>query len=102
MRSMVAAALTLTALMPLPALAASITVKRGDTISDLAERYGVSVNSLMRMNGIRNSNHVEAGQTLRLHSGARGVVSAGSGRHTRDWATPWETLLGVTASERET
>ncbi len=79
---MVAAALTLTALMPLPALAASITVKPGDTISDLAERYGVSVNSLMRMNGIRNSNHVEAGQTLRLPSGARGVVSAGSGRHT--------------------
>ena len=82
MRSVVAAALTLSALMPLQAGAASITVKSGDTISGIADRYGVSVERLMRTNGIRNSNHVEVGQTLRLPSGARGVVSAGQGRHT--------------------
>ncbi len=76
MRSIVAAALTLSALMPLQAGAASITVKPGDTISGLADRYGVSVERLMRANGIRNSNHVEVGQTLRLPSGAKGVVSA--------------------------
>ena len=82
MRSIVAAALTLSALMPLQAGAASITVKPGDTISGLADRYGVSVERLMRANGIRNSNHVEVGQTLRLPRGAKGVVSAGQGRHT--------------------
>ena len=97
MRSIVAAALTLSALMPLQAGAASITVKPGDTISGLADRYGVSVGRLMRANGIRNSNHVEAGQTLRLPSGARGVVSAGQGRHT---VKGGDTLGGIAAQYR--
>ena len=97
MRSIVAAALTLSALMPLQAGAASITVKPGDTISGLADRYGVSVGRLMRVNGIRNSNHVEAGQTLRLPSGARGVVSAGQGRHT---VKGGDTLGGIAARYR--
>ena len=97
MRSIVAAALTLSALMPLQAGAASITVKPGDTISGLADRYGVSVGRLMRANGIRNSNHVEAGQTLRLPSGARGVVSAGKGRHT---VKGGDTLGGIAAQYR--
>ena len=97
MRSIVAAALTLSALMPLQAGAASITVKPGDTISGLAYRYGVSVGRLMRANGIRNSNHVEAGQTLRLPSGARGVVSAGQGRHT---VKGGDTLGGIAAQYR--
>ena len=97
MRSIVAAALTLSALMPLQAGAASITVKPGDTISGLADRYGVSVKSLMRENGIRNSNHVEVGQTLRLPSGARGVVSAGKGRHT---VRGGDTLGGIAARYR--
>ena len=97
MRSIVAAALTLSALMPLQAGAASITVKPGDTISGLADRYGVSVERLMRANGIRNSNHVEVGQTLRLPSGARGVVSASQGRHT---VKGGDTLGGIAARYR--
>ena len=97
MRSIVAAALTLSALMPLQAGAASITVKPGDTISGLADRYGVSVERLMRANGIRNSNHVEVGQTLRLPSGAKGVVSAGQGRHT---VKGGDTLGGIAARYR--
>ncbi len=94
MRNIVAAALTLTALMPLHAVAASVTVKPGDTISDLADRYGVSVGSLLRINGISNSNHVEAGQTLQLPGGARGVVSTGRGRHT---VQRGDTLGGIAA-----
>ena len=97
MRSIVAAALTLSALMPLQAGAASITVKPGDTISGLADRYGVSVNSLLKANGIRDSNHVEVGQTLRLPSGARGVVSAGQGRHS---VQSGDTLGGIAARYR--
>ena len=97
MRSVVAVALTLSALMPLQAGAASITVKPGDTISGLADRYGISVGSLMRANGIRNSNHVEVGQSLRLPSGARGVVSAGQGRHS---VKGGDTLGGIAAQYR--
>ncbi len=97
MRSVVAVALSLSALMPLQAGAASITVKPGDTISGLADRHGVSVNSLMKANGIRNSDHVEVGQTLRLPIGARGVVSAGQGRHT---VKGGDTLGGIAAQYR--
>ncbi len=97
MRSVVAFALSLSALMPLQAGAASITVKPGDTISGLADRHGVSVNSLMKANGIRNSDHVEVGQTLRLPTGARGVVSAGQGRHT---VKGGDTLGGIAAQYR--
>ena len=51
----------------------------------------------MRANGIRNSNHVEVGQRLRLPSGARGVVSAGQGRHT---VKGGDTLGGIAAQYR--
>ena len=97
MRSIAAAAVILSALIPLQAGAASITVKPGDTISGLADRYGISVNSLMKANGIRNSDHVEVGQTLRLPSGARGVVSAGQGRHRVQGG---DTLGGIAARYR--
>ena len=72
------AVLALTALFPLTAAAATITVKPGETLSDIADSYGVSVGSLMRLNGLNNSNHIEAGSRLEV-PGPR--VSAGSGRH---------------------
>ena len=78
MRRTFVAALALTALLPLQAMAASVTVKPGDTLSDIAARYGISVGDLMRMNGIRNADHVEAGQRLQV-PGPR--VVAGPGRH---------------------
>lgn len=78
MRRTFVAALALTALLPLQAMATSVTVKPGDTLSDIAARYGISVAALMRMNGIRNADHVEVGQRLQV-PGPRLV--AGSGRH---------------------
>ena len=82
MRRTLLTLLALIALSPLPAGAANVTVKAGETLSDIAARYGVSVGRLMRENGLRDSNHVEAGQTLRLPSGAAAGVTAGKGRHT--------------------
>ena len=82
MRRTLLTLLAFIALSPLPAAAANVTVKAGETLSDIAARYGVSVGSLMRENGLRDSNHVEAGQTLRLPSGAAAGVTAGKGRHT--------------------
>ena len=43
-----------------------MTVKSGETLSDIAARCGVSVNSLMRVNGLRDSDFVQAGQRLRI------------------------------------
>ena len=70
--------LVLTALLPLSATAATITVQSGETLSDIADRYGVSTRQLMRQNVLRNADHVEAGSRLEV-PGPR--VSAGPGRH---------------------
>ena len=48
MRRTALAALLLTAWFPLSATAASVTVRSGETLSDIANRYGVSVGTLMR------------------------------------------------------
>ncbi len=81
------------ALSPIAGQAANVTVKSGETLSDIAARYDVSLNSLMRLNGISNSDHVEAGQTLRLP----GSVSAGKGRHR---VQSGDTLSGIAAEYR--
>ena len=85
------AVLALTALFPLTAAAATITVQPGETLSDIAASYGVSVGSLMRLNGIHNSDHIEAGSRLEV-PGPR--VSAGSGRHK---VTAGDTLSDIAA-----
>ena len=64
MRFTAVAALLLTAWFPLSAPAASVTVRSGETLSDIAYRYGVSVGTLMRMNGIRNPDNLQVGQRL--------------------------------------
>ncbi|WP_114993950.1 LysM peptidoglycan-binding domain-containing protein [Synechococcus sp. UW179A] len=93
MRRTLLTVLAAMALTPLASHGANVTVKSGETLSDIAARYGVSINSLMRLNGIRNSNHVEAGQTLRLP----GSVSAGKGRHN---VRSGDTLSDIAAQYR--
>ena len=78
MRRTALAALLLTAWFPLSATAASVKVRSGETLSDIADRYGVSVGTLMRMNGIRNPDLVQAGSRLQVPGP---TVTAGSGRH---------------------
>lgn len=94
MRRTTIAALALAVLLPLPSFAGTVTVKSGDTLSDIADRYGISVGALMRMNGLRDANHVEVGQTLQV-PGPR--VVAGSGRHT---VRSGDTLSGIAARYR--
>ncbi|KZR83271.1 N-acetylmuramoyl-L-alanine amidase sle1 precursor [Synechococcus sp. MIT S9509] len=93
MRRTLLTVLAAMALTPIASHGSSVTVKSGETLSDIAARYGVSMNSLMRLNGIRNSDHVEAGQTLRLP----GSVSAGKGRHN---VRSGDTLSGIAAQYR--
>jgi LysM repeat protein len=49
-------ALALAVVLPLPSLAAEITVKEGETLSDIAERHHVSVSSLMKLKYILQMN----------------------------------------------
>jgi LysM repeat protein len=43
-------------------------VRRGDTLEEIAQRYGTSVRSLMRANGLRTS-RIQAGTSLRIPNG---------------------------------
>ncbi len=50
--------------MPLPARAAAYVVHRGDTLGQIAARYGVPVGTLAGTNGITNVDLVRAGRVL--------------------------------------
>ena len=59
-------ALALTALFPCNLFAKEITVKPGDTLSEIANRYKVSVTAIKQLNGINNPNELQAGTKLML------------------------------------
>jgi LysM repeat protein len=44
------------------------TVKRGDTLSEIAKYHGVSMHALIKANNISNPNHIYVGQRLRIPS----------------------------------
>jgi LysM repeat protein len=79
-RSFVALALAL--VLPLPALAGQVTVKSGETLSEIADRYGISLTQLMKLNGITKANHVEVGQVLKVPGAAKGSSSREGARAT--------------------
>jgi peptidoglycan endopeptidase LytE len=60
--------LALTALLPITAAAGTITVKPGETLSDIAARYNVSTTALMRLNGISDPDHVEIAALYQVRS----------------------------------
>jgi LysM repeat protein len=64
--------------LPLPALAGTITVKPGETLSEIADRLGISMKRLMELNGINKADHVEVGQKLKV-PGRAGSSSRSSG-----------------------
>ena len=41
-------------------------VKRAETLGGIARRYGVTVNQIMRWNGIKNAARIREGQRLRI------------------------------------
>lgn len=42
------------------------TIRPGDTLSEIAERFGTTVNALAALNGIRDPNLIYAGTTIRI------------------------------------
>ena len=45
---------------------ATYTVQSGDTLSEIAARYGTTVNELVNLNEINNPNLIYTGEILRL------------------------------------
>ncbi len=54
-------------------------VRRGDTLSSIARRYGTSVQAIMNANGLRNSNFIWVGQRLTIPGATSGGSSQGGG-----------------------
>ena len=52
-----------------PSGTTTYTVQRGDTLSEIAERFGTTVNELVRLNSIQNPNLIYPGQVLILPEG---------------------------------
>jgi len=73
-----------------PPRVATYRVKRGDTLSEIAERFKVSVNSLMVVNGIRNPRLLRAGQRLKIPGRTAARTSGRSTRVLTKKVTPEE------------
>jgi membrane-bound lytic murein transglycosylase D len=50
-------------------------VRRGDTLSEIAARYGVRISDLRRWNGLGASSLIRPGQELRVADGGGAVAS---------------------------
>jgi LysM repeat protein len=92
-----AAALVLALLLPLPGLAGEVVVKPGETLSEIAERYGVSVQRLMQLNGLKDAKDLWAGSRIQVPgagsaSPGRTGGSSGAGNYT---VKPGETLSEI-------
>jgi len=54
------------------------TVKKGDTISDLAMKFKTSPQSIKKLNGLRNLHYIKPGQKLKIPTADREITSTGS------------------------
>jgi membrane-bound lytic murein transglycosylase D len=54
-------------------------VRRGDNITEIAQRFGVGVKDLLAVNHIRNQNRISVGQVLQIPGGANTARTSPSG-----------------------
>jgi LysM repeat protein len=99
------AALVLALTPPLTVLAVSavqaqqvVTVRSGETLSEIADRHGVSLTRLMQANGITKPDHVEIGQRLTIPGSGSTARTASSSGGTHGTA-PYTVKSGETLSE---
>lgn len=51
---------------PSPQSVTTYTVKVGDTLSEIAQKYGVDVDVIIRYNGISSPDELQVGQTIAI------------------------------------
>lgn len=49
------------------------TVKKGDTLSSIAKKYGTSVSTLVSLNIIKDPNRIQVGQVLTVSKGSESL-----------------------------
>ena len=67
--------LTVFLLLPLQGLTNEVVVRPGETLSEIADRYGTSVQRLMQLNGLRSPQDLWAGSRIQVPVGS-GVSSS--------------------------
>jgi LysM repeat protein len=94
-------ALAIAVVLPLPGLAAEVTVQPGETLSQIADRLGISMTRLMKLNGITNPDHVESGSKLTVPSSgsssgrAKGSSTSSTAKTTKVTVKDGETLSEI-------
>lgn len=63
------------------------TVKSGDTLSAIASRYGMTVNALVTLNGIKDANLIYPGQSLRVADSGQGSAVSQKATNTTTTST---------------
>ncbi len=91
------AALAIALVLPVPGLAAEVTVQPGETLSQIADRHGISMGRLMKLNGISDPDHVEAGSKLTLPDSAGS--GSGRGKGSGSWSRAATTKVTVKDGE---
>ena len=71
------------------------TVKSGDTLSEIASRYGTTYQAIAKLNGISNPNKIYVGQKLKITKGS-GSSSSGSSKQYYTIKSG-DTLSGISA-----
>ncbi len=82
--------------------AQTYTVVPGDTLGQIATRYGVSLDALVAANGIVDPNQLEVGQVLTIPSAASAAPGLALGETAVVRARPGDTLAGVAARYNQT
>ncbi len=67
-------------------------VQRGETLAQIAWRYGTSVSAIMQANGLRNPNLIYVGQRLRIPTGGGSATPTAGAIHV---VQRGETLQGI-------
>lgn len=84
------------------AAGSTYTVREGDTLANIAIKYGTTVSKLASANGIRNPNLIRTGQKLAIDGAtaaapsagpSSGGASAGSGQY--HYVKPGDTIAGI-------
>ncbi len=75
-------------------------VRRNQTLSDIAQSHGITVRGLMRLNNIRNPNHIRVGQSLSIPArtgigNGRGPGETSVGPGNRHRVKHGQTLSGI-------
>ncbi len=81
-----------------PSASRVYVVRRGDTLSGIAARFGVSLSALARANGLTTRSFVYVGQRLVIPSGSTGATTPPSTGSSRVYIVrPGDTLSGIAA-----